>query len=109
MLFLSVSAVLLQLTLGRPIFLFPSGAQVIATWQWSSVSSQYVTKPVPPAFQNFFTDFPSITSTEQFSITYNIWPENFINPSQALGLKGVVSGSNMFYCLFFVSISQVIG
>ena len=38
MLFLSVSAVLLQLTLGRPIFLFPSGAQVIATWQWSSLS-----------------------------------------------------------------------
>jgi len=53
------------------------------------VSSQYVTKPVPLAFQNLFTDFPSITSAEQFSITDNIWPENFINPSQALGLKGV--------------------
>jgi len=38
MLFLSVSAVLLQLTLGHPIFLFPSGAKVIATWQWSSLS-----------------------------------------------------------------------
>ena len=53
------------------------------------VSSQYVTKLVPLAFQNFFTDFPSITPAEQFPITYNIWPENFINPSQALGLKGV--------------------
>jgi len=52
MLFLSVSAVLLQLTLGRPIFLFPSGAQVIATWHWSFLSllsmwsSQSLTKPV---------------------------------------------------------------
>jgi len=89
MLFLSVSAVLLHLTLGSPIFLFPSGAHVIATWQWSFLSSQYVTKPVPLAFQNFFIDFPSITSAEQFPIIYNIWPENFINPSQALGLKGV--------------------
>jgi len=53
------------------------------------VSSHYVTKPVPLAFHNFFTDFPSNTSAEQFTITYNIWPENFINPSQALGLKGV--------------------
>ena len=53
------------------------------------VSSQYVTKPVPRAFQNVFTDFPSITSAEQFPITYNIWPDKFINPSQAFGLKGV--------------------
>ena len=53
------------------------------------VSSQYVTKPVPLTFQNFSADFSSITSAEQFSIAYDVWPENFIDSSQALSLEDV--------------------